>query len=119
MPVRIAHLVSIWTVLFTAPSRYNWLFQYYLRAEGIALSWVGSGRIIMSHNFSDAEFDELVERFVRAGTSHAGRRLVVAEPGTDEQGHPPPIAEGDGDRPPAMAGAALARPVTRGQIHRG
>lgn len=67
LPVRIAHLVSIWTVLYTEPSRYNWLFQYHLRSEGVALSWVGSGRIIMSHNFSDAEFDELVERFVRAG----------------------------------------------------
>ena len=67
LPARVAHLVSIWTILFTAPSRYNWLFQYYLRAEGVALSWVGSGRIIMSHNFSDAEFDELAERFVRAG----------------------------------------------------
>ena len=67
LPVRIEGLVSIWTVLYTEPSRYNWLFQYYLRAEGVALSWVGSGRIIMSHNFSDAEFDELVGRFVRAG----------------------------------------------------
>ncbi len=67
LPVRIAHLVSIWTILYTRPSRYNWMYQYYLRAEGIALSWVGSGRVIMSHNFDDAAFDEVVERFVRAG----------------------------------------------------
>jgi glutamate-1-semialdehyde 2,1-aminomutase len=26
------------------PSRYNWMLQYYLRAEGLALSWVGTGR---------------------------------------------------------------------------
>jgi glutamate-1-semialdehyde 2,1-aminomutase len=67
IPVRIAHLVSIWTILYTRPSRYNWMYQYYLRAEGIALSWVGSGRVIMSHNFSDGEFEEVIGCFVRAG----------------------------------------------------
>ncbi|HEX6245394.1 MAG TPA: aminotransferase class III-fold pyridoxal phosphate-dependent enzyme, partial [Polyangiales bacterium] len=41
MPVRVANLSSIWTVMYTAPSRYNWMLQYYLRAQGLALSWVG------------------------------------------------------------------------------
>ena len=27
--------------LYTQPSRYNWMLQFYLRAEGLALSWVG------------------------------------------------------------------------------
>src|SRR5262249_33492203 len=36
--VRVANLVSIWTVCYTTPSRYNWMFQYYLRAEGLYLS---------------------------------------------------------------------------------
>ena len=67
IPVRIAHLVSIWTILYTQPSRYNWMYQYYLRAEGIALSWVGSGRVIMSHNFSDEDYEEVIACFVRAG----------------------------------------------------
>ena len=37
LPVRVANLSSIWTVLYTQPSRYNWMLQYYLRAEGLAL----------------------------------------------------------------------------------
>ena len=66
VPVRVANLSTVWTVLYTQPSRYNWMFQFYLRAEGLALSWVGSGRLIFSLNFPDAAFEEVVERFVRA-----------------------------------------------------
>jgi glutamate-1-semialdehyde 2,1-aminomutase len=65
-PVRVANMVSVWTVLYDRPSRYNWMFQYYLRAEGLTLSWVGTGRLILSHNYSDADYAEVVERFVRA-----------------------------------------------------
>jgi glutamate-1-semialdehyde 2,1-aminomutase len=67
LPVRVANLSSIWTMFYVQPGRYNWMFQYYLRAEGIALSWVGTGRLIFSLDYTDAEFDEVVERVVRAG----------------------------------------------------
>ena len=53
-------------VHYTKPSRYNWILQYYLRAEGLALSWVGTGRLIFSLNYTDADFSEVAERFVRA-----------------------------------------------------
>jgi glutamate-1-semialdehyde 2,1-aminomutase len=66
LPVRVANLVSIWTVCYTTPSRYNWMFQYYLRAQGLALSWVGSGRLVFSHNYSDADFGAVADRFVAA-----------------------------------------------------
>ncbi|MEY8878866.1 MAG: aminotransferase class III-fold pyridoxal phosphate-dependent enzyme [Leptothrix sp. (in: b-proteobacteria)] len=66
VPVQIANLSSIWTVLYTAPSRHNWMLQYYLRAQGLALSWVGSGRFIFSLNYSDADFDAVQQRFVAA-----------------------------------------------------
>ena len=66
MPVRIAHLSTVWTVLHEVPSRYNWMLQYYLRAEGIALSWVGTGRMIFGLDWSDADFASLVDRFVAA-----------------------------------------------------
>src|SRR6478736_2128913 len=46
LPVRAANLSSIWMAQYTKPSRYNWMLQYYLRAEGLALSWVGTGRLI-------------------------------------------------------------------------
>ena len=66
LPVRVANLVSVWTVLYEKPSRYNWMFQYYLRAEGLVLSWVGTGRMIFSHNYSDKDFRAVAERFVEA-----------------------------------------------------
>ena len=64
--MRVANLVSVWTILYTQPNRYNWMFQFYLRAEGLALSWVGSGRLIFSHNYSDVDFAAVAERFLRA-----------------------------------------------------
>src|SRR6185436_20079987 len=46
VPVQVANLSTIWTVCYTRPSRYNWMLQYYLRAEGLALSWIGTGRLV-------------------------------------------------------------------------
>ena len=66
LPVRVANLSSIWTVNYTRPCRYNWMLQYYLRAEGIALSWVGTGRLLFSLNYTDADFAEVARRFVVA-----------------------------------------------------
>ena len=51
LPVAVANLSTVWTVCYTRPSRYNWMLQYYLRAEGLALSWVGTGRLIFSLNY--------------------------------------------------------------------
>ncbi len=42
------------------------MLQYYLRAEGLALSWVGTGRLIFSLNYTDADFAEVADRFVAA-----------------------------------------------------
>ena len=66
VPVEVANLSTIWTVLYTQPGRYNWMLQFYLRERGLALSWVGSGRLIFSLNYSEAEFDAVVERFAAA-----------------------------------------------------
>jgi glutamate-1-semialdehyde 2,1-aminomutase len=66
VPVRVANLQSIWTVLYEQPSRYNWMLQFYLRAHGLALSWVGTGRLIFSLNYGDADFDAVIDRFVAA-----------------------------------------------------
>jgi glutamate-1-semialdehyde 2,1-aminomutase len=68
LPVQVAHLSSIWTVLYTRPSRFNWMLQYYLRAHGLALSWVGSGRLIFSLNYTEADFAAVTDRFVAAAT---------------------------------------------------
>jgi glutamate-1-semialdehyde 2,1-aminomutase len=66
LPVKVANLSSIWTVCYTQPSRYNWMLQYYLRAEGLALSWVGTGRLIFSLNYTDADFEAVADGFVAA-----------------------------------------------------
>jgi len=66
LPVRVANMSTVWTVLYTKPSRYNWMLQFYLRAHGLALSWVGSGRLIFSLNYGDAEFAEVAKRFTQA-----------------------------------------------------
>ena len=66
LPVQVSNLSSIWTVSYTEPSRYNWMFQYYLKAEGLALSWVGTGRLIFSLNFSDQDFNAVLKCFVSA-----------------------------------------------------
>ena len=69
LPVRIANLSSIWTVLYTQPGRYNWMLQYYLRAEGLALSWVGTGRFIFSLDYTDEQFAEVTNRFIAAASA--------------------------------------------------
>ena len=66
VPVRVANLQSVWTVLYTQPSRYNWMLQYYLRLEGLALSWIGSGRMIFSLDYDDAAFEDVARRFTAA-----------------------------------------------------
>jgi glutamate-1-semialdehyde 2,1-aminomutase len=66
LPVRVFNLCSIFTVVYDCPSRYNWMLQFYLNAEGLLLPWVGTGRLIFSHNYTDRDFAEVVQRFVRA-----------------------------------------------------
>ena len=67
VPVRVAHLQTVWTMTYTRPAAYNWMLQYYLRAEGLALSWVGTGRLIFSLDIDETLFDDIVTRIVAAG----------------------------------------------------
>jgi glutamate-1-semialdehyde 2,1-aminomutase len=66
LPVRVANLSSIWTLYYTQASGYNWMLQYYLRAAGLALSWVGTGRLIFSLNYTEEDFSAVAERIVSA-----------------------------------------------------
>jgi glutamate-1-semialdehyde 2,1-aminomutase len=66
LPVRVVNLATVWTVMFKEPSRYNWLLQYYLRAEGVILSWVGTGRCLSSMDFSAEVYASLQEKLVNA-----------------------------------------------------
>ena len=66
LPLRVVNLATVWTVLFKEPSRYNWLLQYYLRAEGVTLSWVGTGRCLSSMDFTAEDYDALQEKLLDA-----------------------------------------------------
>jgi glutamate-1-semialdehyde 2,1-aminomutase len=66
LPVRVANLSTIWTIYYTSASSYNWMLQYYLRAAGLALSWVGTGRLIFSLNYTAADYAEVADRIVSA-----------------------------------------------------
>ena len=116
--VQVANLSSIWTVWYPRPSRYNWMLQYYLRAHGLALSWVGTGRIIFSLDYTDADFAEVADRFLSAArqmqedgwwwssdnlTNQAIRRRVLAETLRARRGRVP----SDRSAHPAAAQVAL------------
>jgi glutamate-1-semialdehyde 2,1-aminomutase len=66
LPLRAANLASIWTLFYTTPSRYNWMLQFYLREQGLALSWVGTGRLIFPVDMTDDTFGSVLERVVAA-----------------------------------------------------
>jgi glutamate-1-semialdehyde 2,1-aminomutase len=66
LPVRVANLSTIWTLYYPRASGYNWMLQYYLRAAGLALSWVGTGRLIFSLNYTEEDFTAVADRIVSA-----------------------------------------------------
>lgn len=68
LPLRVVHLVSVWSFEFLAPGCYNWLLQFYLRAAGLSLSWIGTGRVIFSHDLTDADFDTICDRILEGAT---------------------------------------------------
>ena len=69
LPLRVANFQSVWSLIYTQPSRYNWMLQYYLRAEGLGLSWVGTGRLIFRIDLADEDFAEIARRVVTAAAA--------------------------------------------------
>jgi glutamate-1-semialdehyde 2,1-aminomutase len=65
-PMRLRNLCSIATVDYLRPGRYHWLYQYYLRAEGLQLGWIGTGRLIFSHDYRDEDFEVVADCVLRA-----------------------------------------------------
>ena len=92
-PARVAHFQTVWTMLYTKPAAYNWMLQYYLREQGLALSWVGTGRLIFSLDIDDALFAEIVTRVAAAAKAM--------------------VADGWWDTPEGLTDKALRRGVFR------
>jgi len=64
--ITVQSYASVWTIMYRRPSRYNFLLQYYLRDEGLNLSWVGTGRVCFSLDFTKKELVEVRECLIRA-----------------------------------------------------
>jgi glutamate-1-semialdehyde 2,1-aminomutase len=69
VPLQVANFSTVWSFIYTQASRYNWMLQYYLRAEGLALSWVGTGRLIFRIDLPEEDFVEIARRIVVAATA--------------------------------------------------
>jgi glutamate-1-semialdehyde 2,1-aminomutase len=114
LPVRVANLSTIWTICYTQPSRYNWMFQYYLREAGIALSWVGTGRLIFSLNYTAADFAEVAERIVAAARAMNEDQWWWAEPTTTNKSlRRGVLKEMLQARSPWLSGSSISSPRSR------
>merc|ERR1712232_225610 len=65
-PVKLTNWYSVWSMTYTRPSRFHWMFQYYLRDAGVNLSWVGTGRLLFSLDWQKADYDLLQKRILSA-----------------------------------------------------
>ena len=86
LPLQVVHFGTVWTVRFPEPGRYHWLLQYYLRAEGVTLSWVGTGRCLATMDFTDKDYGVLRDKLLAAarGMRRDGWWLTTDEhPGRD------------------------------------
>ena len=93
LPIRFEGMPTVWAMVFMLPGRYHWLLQFYLRREGIILSWVGTGRFIFNLAFSDTDFRAFEQRLIAA--AEAFRR------------------DGWWDLPPGLTGKSIKRSVFR------
>ena len=110
LPIQVTNLSTVWTVLFKEPGRFNWLLQYYMRAEGLTLSWVGTGRCLVSLDYTLEDYQELQDKLIAAarrmksdawwlseqqlpGRERAMRRNLIREVAASLIRVPQPLAE--------------------------
>jgi glutamate-1-semialdehyde 2,1-aminomutase len=86
LPLRVANLSTIWTVYYTQPSRYNWMLQFYLRLHGVALSWIGTGRLIFTLNHTEVDFQAVLEAFVAAARAMQADGWWWVDPALTDRG---------------------------------
>eukprot|EP00434_Breviolum_minutum_P013390 symbB.v1.2.011798.t1/scaffold773.1/size166002/7 len=65
-PIQLTNWFSVWSILYTKPGRYHWLFQYFLKDAGVSLSWVGTGRLLFSLEWKKEDYDRLLDRLLAA-----------------------------------------------------
>ena len=65
-PLELSNWFSVWSMMYTQPGRYHWMLQYYMRDAGVNLSWVGTGRLLFSLDWTQAHYDDLLTRMLAA-----------------------------------------------------
>jgi glutamate-1-semialdehyde 2,1-aminomutase len=86
MPIHFVGLQTVWTLVYDVPSRYNWMFQFYLRKHGLALSWVGTGRWIFNLSYTEAEFEQVTQAVLSACREMTAGGWWAVRPGATRQG---------------------------------
>jgi glutamate-1-semialdehyde 2,1-aminomutase len=72
-PLELANWFSVWSIMFTKPGRFHWMFQYYLKDAGVNMSWVGTGRLLFSLEWQQSDYDRLLEKMLVASEAmHKG-----------------------------------------------
>jgi glutamate-1-semialdehyde 2,1-aminomutase len=66
LPVTLSNVNSVFTISYDIPSRYHWMLQYYLRAEGLNLSSVGTGYCVLSLDFTSSQLVTLQSKIISA-----------------------------------------------------
>jgi glutamate-1-semialdehyde 2,1-aminomutase len=99
---RLANMTSVWATCYPDAGRYHWMYQYYLRAAGIRTAWIGTGRMILSHDLAPADLTEIGHRMVAAAkamrddgwwwqsptlTARAVKRTILRESFSALRGH--------------------------------
>jgi glutamate-1-semialdehyde 2,1-aminomutase len=86
LPLRFEGMPTVWSLIFTRPGRYHWLLQFYLRREGIVMSWVGTGRLIFNLQFSEREFEEFSHKLFAAALQFQQHGWWAGSPHRGEAG---------------------------------
>ena len=86
LPLRFEGMPTVWSLIFTRPGRYHWLLQFYLRREGIVMSWVGTGRLIFNLQFSEQEFEEFSHKLFAAALQFQQHGWWAGSPHRGEAG---------------------------------
>ena len=69
LPVQVSNLSSIWTHRLPAAVAVQLDVPVLPARAGLALSWVGTGRLIFSLNYTDADFAAVADRIVSAAAA--------------------------------------------------
>jgi len=67
LPISVSAYRTMWCVCYHQKSAYQFLFQVYLRNEGLQMVWVGTGKMLLNLEFREADFQRLTDILVRAG----------------------------------------------------